>query len=209
MNRISNAINKETMDENLVGLHYIQETHASSTHHFYITGEIGAASFYIEMIHIIRSAPASDMIYLHLNTTGGQLDTGIQIINAMNESAAHIVCSIEAQAFSLGSMIFLSATDFIIRDNSMLMIHNFNSASVGKGNEQRLRLDAITTLFDQMVRPLYIPFLTEEEFDKVIDGKDMWMQAGEIRERLDRMVEYRNNPPKTTQLKKRRTKKSA
>jgi len=175
-----------------VGLHYAPEIQQSVVHHFYITGEIGPAHYYIEMIHIIRTAPSTDVIYIHLNTTGGQLDTGIQIINAMNESNAHIICSIEAQAFSLGSMIFLSADDYIVHENSMLMIHNFNGALSGKGNEQRLRLDAITTLFDSFVRPLYIPFIDEEEFENVIDGKDIWLQCEQIKERLEKMLELRN-----------------
>ena len=154
-----------------------------------ISGEIGPPNFYIEMIHIIRTASPNDCVYMHLNTTGGQLDTGIQIINAMRESAAHIICSIEAQAFSLGSLIFLCGDDFIVHDNAMLMIHNFNGAMAGKGNEQRLRLEAVTTLFDQFVRPIYIPFLTDEEFDGVIEGKDIWMHSESIKDRLDGVVE--------------------
>ena len=176
------------------GLHYYPEVVASTVHHFYITGEIGPAYFYIDMIHVIRSASPGDVIYLHINTTGGQLDTGIQIINAMRESKAHVVASIEAQAYSLGSMIFLAADDYIVHENSMMMIHNFSSGMAGKGNEQRLRLDAITTLFDQFVRPIYVPFITDVEYDDVIEGKDMWMQTTEIRERLDAMIAARTPP---------------
>ena len=174
-----------------VGFHYVQEMHQTSVHHFYLSGEIGPPNYYIEMIHLIRTASPNDCVYMHLNTTGGQLDTGIQIINAMRESAAHIVCSIEAQAFSLGSLIFLCGDDFVVHDNAMLMIHNFNGAMAGKGNEQRLRLEAVTTLFDQFVRPIYIPFLSDEEFDAVIDGRDIWLHSEGIKDRLDGVVEAR------------------
>lgn len=207
--------NHEEFSECPVGLHYVQETHQSFIHHFYITGEIGPANYYIEMIHIIRSCQPGDVVYLHLNTTGGQLDTGIQIINAMRESAAHIICSIEAQAFSLGSMIFLCGDDFIVHDNAMLMIHNFNGALSGKGNEQRLRLDAVTTLFDKFVRPIYIPFLSSDEYDGVIEGKDIWLQSQEIKERLELTVASRSEEVLEQEeeeipvpKKQRRTKKS-
>ena len=176
------------------GLHYFPEPVTSTVHHFYITGEVGPAYFYTEMIHVIRSASKGDVVYLHLNTTGGQLDTGIQIINAMRESQAHVIASIEAQAFSLGSMIFLAADDYIVHDNSMMMIHNFSSGMAGKGNEQRLRLEAITTMFDEFVRPIYVPFITDVEYEDVIEGKDMWLHASEIKERLDEMVALRNPP---------------
>ena len=175
-----------------VGLHYYQEPIINSVHHFYISGDIGPALHYIEMIHIIRSAAPTDVVHIHLNSTGGQLDTGIQIINAMNESKAHIVCSIEAQAYSMASLIFLSADSFIVHDNSILMIHNFSSGIIGKGNEQRLRLNALTDLFEKFAKPIYLPFVSEEEFDGVIDGKDIWFLTDEIKERLDRCVSTDN-----------------
>jgi len=151
---------------------------------------------------VIRSANKGDVVYLHLNTTGGQLDTGIQIINAMRESQAHVIASIEAQAFSLGSMIFLAADDYIVHENSMMMIHNFSSGMAGKGNEQRLRLEAITTMFDEFVRPIYVPFISDAEYEDVIEGKDMWLHASDIKDRLDEMVAIRNPPePEPTPVK--------
>ena len=184
------------------GLHYFPEPISSTVHHFYITGEVGPAYYYTEMIHVIRSANKGDVVYLHLNTTGGQLDTGIQIINAMRESQAHVIASIEAQAFSLGSMIFLAADDYIVHENSMMMIHNFSSGMAGKGNEQRLRLEAITTMFDEFVRPIYVPFISDAEYEDVIEGKDMWLHASDIKDRLDEMVAIRNPPePEPTPVK--------
>ena len=190
--------------ETTYGLHYFQEVQSSSVHHFYISGDIGPANYYVEMIHIIRTAGPNDIVYIHLNTTGGVLDTGIQIINAMKESGALIICSIEAQAYSMGSMIFLAADDFIVHDNAMMMIHNFSGGSFGKGNEQRLRLDAVITLFDTFVRPIYVPFISEEEYDGVIDGKDIWLQSDQIRERLELVAKSRAEPEALPAPKKKR-----
>ena len=38
------------------------------------------------------------------------------------------------------------------------------------------------------MRRLYIPFLTEKEFERLLKGEDFWMQSDEIRERLLKMV---------------------
>ena len=176
------------------GVHYFQEQLSATVHHFYLSGEIGPAINYIEMIHAIRMAPPNDVIKLHLNTTGGQLDTGIQIINAMRESMAHIICVLEAQAYSMGSLIFLSGNEFVVQESSVLMIHNFSGGVFGKGHEQRSRLEAVSEWFEGFSHPLYVPFISQEEFDMVIDGKDMWIHTDEIETRLNAMIQSKIEP---------------
>lgn len=185
------ANNKEMEPEQTGGIHYFQEQISANVHHFYITGEIGPAVNYIEMIHAIRSAGANDVIKLHINSTGGHLDTGIQIINALRESAGHIITILEAQAYSMGSLIFLSGDEFIVHDNAMMMIHNFSGGVFGKGHEQRSRLDAVSDWFETFAESLYIPFISPEELSMVIDGKDMWMHPDDIETRLRALVKHR------------------
>jgi ATP-dependent protease ClpP protease subunit len=54
-------------------------------HNFYIYSDIGPPENYIDLIQTIRTADAHDHIYLHLNTGGGHLDTGIAIVSAIAE----------------------------------------------------------------------------------------------------------------------------
>jgi len=188
----NNSSTLELTSEPNPPVHYYQEHITNIIHHFYLSTDIGPATHYVEMIHAIRTAAPTDVVFIHLNSAGGHLDTGIQIINAMRESRAHIICSIESEAYSMASLIFLSADEFIVHENCMLMIHNFSSGMVGKGNEQRLRLDATSTLFERFARPLYVPFISEDEFDGVLDGKDMWFHTDEIRDRLIKNMNIAN-----------------
>ena len=82
--------------------------------HFYLSKDIGEPSMYTDMIHRINMASASDVIIIHLNTPGGQLDTGVQIINAMQNSQAKIVTVLEGVAYSLGTLIFLSGDEMVV-----------------------------------------------------------------------------------------------
>jgi ATP-dependent protease ClpP protease subunit len=140
------------------------------------------------MIQKIQVAGPEEIIYIHLNTPGGRLDTGVQIINAMQSSSAHIIVGIEANCHSLGTLIFLAADEFIVHDNCLMMIHNFSGGTFGKGNEQQSQLEAQIKWFNQLARNLYVPFLTEDEFGKIIKGEDLWLQSEEIRGRLEKMV---------------------
>ena len=157
-------------------------------HHFYISKVIEEPEHYIDMIHRIRMAGPDDVVFIHLNTPGGDLTTGVQIINAMAASAAHIVCSVEAESYSLGTMIFLSADEFIVQDNCMMMFHQYIGGVYGKGHEQKAQLLATEEWFEDLARAIYIPFLSEDEFNSIIKGGDLWIQTEDIKERLNVMV---------------------
>ena len=70
-------------------LHYgsYTDTIHARVFHFYISGPIEAPENYTEMIHKIRTAAPHDTINIYLNTEGGQISTGVQIINAIHSTA--------------------------------------------------------------------------------------------------------------------------
>ncbi len=198
---------------------YYEQVHAQRTHHFYISGEIEGAASYVDMIHKIRSATADEIVTIHLNTPGGDVSAGVQIINAMKFSEARIICSLEGEACSLGSMILLAADEFIIHDNTVVMIHNYTGGTYGKGHEQVSELTATIKWFSALAYTYYVPFISVEELENVLGGDDLWLQADEVRERLEQMVQImqkellaaeaaENKPPaKKRAVKKRRSKK--
>lgn len=165
-----------------------EQTFASQHIHFYLSKGIGEAEGYTEMVHRILTASPTDVIFIHLNTPGGQLDTGVQIINAMQNSQAKIITILESTAYSLGTLIFLAGDEMIVNEHCMMMFHNFNGGLIGKGNELVSELEATVKWFASLAKSIYVPFLTEEEFDRIVRGEDMWMQTPEIRDRLTRMV---------------------
>lgn len=164
------------------------QTYSAQHVHYYLSESIGVPSEYTDMIYRIAMASPSDTIYIHLNTHGGQLETGVQIINAMQNSQAKVVTIIEGSAYSLGTLIFLAGDEMIVHDNCMMMFHNFNGGIIGKGNELVSELEATIKWFTALARDVYIPFLSEEEFTRITRGEDMWIQSPEIRSRLDNMV---------------------
>jgi ATP-dependent protease ClpP protease subunit len=168
-------------------VHY-EQTLVRKVQHFYLSAPIDEPIYYIDMIHRIQSAGADDIVYIHLNTPGGHLDTGVQIVNAIQSTQAHVIVSLEAEAHSLGTLIFLAADEFVVHDNCMMMFHNFSGAVVGKGHEQQALLQGTIKWFTTLAKRLYIPFLTDAEFDRILRGEDLYFHSDEIRKRLERMV---------------------
>jgi ATP-dependent protease ClpP protease subunit len=165
-------------------------TAVNTTTHYYISSFIDEAKYYIGLIHDMETAGPGDTIVIHLNTTGGNLATGAQIITAMRRSNAHIITSIDGECFSLGTLIFLSGDEFWVSRTALVMIHNYSGGETGgKSNDQMAQIVAINRWFDKLVRDIYIPFLSSEEVDRVLRGEDLWMNYDEIVERLERVSE--------------------
>ena len=157
-------------------------------HHFYLSSPFEDPIHYVEMMHIIRTAGPEDTIYLHLNTPGGNLSTGAQLISAMQSSQAHIIAAAEGEVCSLGTIIFFAADEFVVHDNSLMMFHNFSGGTWGKGHEQAAQLEASIEYFNNLAQRLYVPFLSISEIDRIARGDDIWMQSEEVKARLQNMV---------------------
>jgi ATP-dependent protease ClpP protease subunit len=168
--------------------HYYEQQLQRRIQHYYISDVVESPDEYVEMIHRIHTSSPEDVIHIHLNTPGGRLDTGVQIINAMKCSRAPVICSLEAEAYSLGTLIFLAADEWQVHDNCMMMFHNYSGGIWGKGNEQAAQLEATVKWFGELARDIYTPFLSIGEVERMLKGEDLWFHTGEIRKRLNRMV---------------------
>ena len=176
---------------------HFEQMLVTKVQHYYLSGFIDIPSSYVKMIHSIMTATPSETIIIHLNTAGGDLSTGIQLINAMKFSEGHVICSLEGEAYSLGSLIFLAADEFLVHDNSTMMIHNFSGGIYGKGNEQVQQLEATIKWFNTLARDYYLPFISDKELGDILKGEDLWLQTDDIRKRLVKMVKTIQKERKT------------
>lgn len=207
------ADNSDDNQESVKHFFYVNQQVIRNIHHFYLSSMIEEPPYYVEMINRIQTAHPEDVIYMHLNTIGGYMSTGIQIINAMKASPAHVICSLEGEVASMGTLIFLSGDEFLVHENSSLMFHNYSGAVMGKGHEQIAALESATRWTDDFSRRVYVPFLTEEEVTDLIKGADIYMHPPEIIERLENMMRVRaaeqEPKPQKRATKKKVTKKKA
>lgn len=155
----------------------------------YLYGEITEPEDYIDVIESIIGCSENDLVRIHLNTPGGNLMAALAIINAMSECQAHIITSIEGECNSAGTLIFLAGDEFDIDPNCRFMIHTYFTGTYGKGNEIASNIKFSSDWWAKIVRRFYLGFLSEQEIEEVINGKDMWMDAEEVSLRCSYMLE--------------------
>lgn len=177
---------KEEKEERKQPYAHYEDVIVQHVHSFYLCDEIEEPIKYTDLIHRITTASENDLVYLNLNTPGGNLYTGVQIINAMRAARAHVITVLVSRAFSLGTFLFLAGDEWHVHDNAMMMFHNFAGTVSGKGNEQLEQISSTVRWFNKLIKKYCSPFLTEAEIDRVIRGEDIWMDSDEIRKRLKR-----------------------
>ncbi len=161
---------------------------------YYLCGEILEPQYYTEMFYTLRTATDTDLIYLHLNSSGGDFGTGLQIINNIAASSARVVTVLEARAYSMAALIFLSGDDLVVHDNCQLMFHTYSGYLAGKGNEQQAEAAAVGSWFEKAMARICIPFLSAQEIGRILKGSDLWMDSDEISHRLTRIRRAQQKP---------------
>lgn len=178
------ALPDDTVFRNLVRYEQQLPVHEVS---YYLCGEIHEPQYYTELFYTLRNSAETDLIYLHLNSSGGDFNTGLQIINNIRAANARVVTILEARAYSMAALIFLAGDDLVVHDNCQLMFHTYSGVFAGKGNEQQAEAHAVGDWFEKIMRRLCHPFLTDTEIDHILKGSDLWMDSDEIAKRLTRI----------------------
>lgn len=170
----------------------------SSVFRVYLSGDIGESIEYSNLCDIFRSAPDNSTILFYINSSGGDLGSTLQILNAMNDSEAEIVTICDGAAHSAAGLLFLGSNQFMLKEHSIMMCHNYIGGGMGKGNEIMNRFDFANKHIHDVMWKYYEGFLNKSEFDQMTAGRDFWFNGNEIKERLDAMIEFRNQREQET-----------
>ena len=162
---------------------------------YYLCGDILEPQYYTELFYTLRTAAEADIIYLHLNSPGGDFNTGLQIINNIAASAATVVTLLEARAYSMAALIFLAGDKLVVHDNCQLMFHIYSGYFAGKGNEQQAEVIAVGSWFEKVMARICTPFLSQAEIGRILKGSDLWLDSDEISRRLARATHARETRP--------------
>ena len=184
--------------------HYTQSI-VQNVHHFYIYGDIeDDIERYSDLLNILKTGSELDTIFIYINSGGGCMRMAIQIVNAMFASDCKIITSLDGEAFSAATLIFLAGQEYIVNDNCSFMLHTYSGGMQGKGSEMITQIEYYEGYARKVFGKFYEKILTEEELEDVIGGKDKWLDSDELIERLERGKNDVNNEgldnPKTNPL---------
>jgi len=180
---------------------------AAKIFNFYLCGEIKEAEEYIEWFQILRSVGETDIVYIRINSEGGDLFSTLQLVRAIQESSATIICSVEGICMSAATLVFLSADRYELSDHTMFMFHNYSSGTIGKGGEMYDQITHFRVWSEKLFNSFYKDFLTDAEIKSMLDNKDIWLNAEEVAKRLEHRVKTQEKLEQEESAKKKPRKK--
>lgn len=169
----------------------VYQTVVARQYDIYLNQAVEEPRHYSKLIDLFRNASSQDSINVFLNTPGGVLHTGVQLIGAMKDCQARVTTVLDGTAQSLGPLILFAGHDIVINDNAMIMFHNYSGHSFGKGNETREAQRAYDKMYLNLLETHARPFLSDEEIQRVINGEDMYFVGEEIQPRIEAVVKLR------------------
>ncbi len=175
----SNGLNKNQLQN-------AYQRPVANIYDLYLTGAIGDAKDYQDWNQMMRSATENDVVYIHINSNGGEIFTAIQLMRTMQETQATVIASVEGMCMSAATLLFLTADVCEVSEHSHFMFHTYSSGNWGKGSEQLANVMADDKWARHLFNTVYKGFLDPKEMESMIDGKDLWMNPAEVGKRLDK-----------------------
>lgn len=166
--------------------------HVANEYHLRLARPITDIDDFEEEFQLFAGAGERDVIYIDIVTPGGSLDTGHMLRRAIANTAAHTVAYIGPTCASAGTAIALACEEWEIDEMSSFMIHTASYGYVGMAPHVKANVDHSDKMIERFVRTTYAGFLTEEEIQRVIDGKEMYFEGDELAQRLSSYAQYRD-----------------
>jgi len=157
----------------------------------YLDEPIVDLPYYRNLIQYLREMTEHDTLRLWIDTPGGDLNSALAIIDAINNTQGEVLAIVTGEAASAGSLIALLSPTLILGDRARFFLH---AASYGIGfskqNDIESYVDNNKTFLREIMKEAYTGFLTPEEMELLFVGKDYYFRGDELRDRIQRRVEF-------------------
>jgi len=155
--------------------------------------EIKGPDYYRSVVQSMVTLTEHDSVSFHINSPGGRADGMSTILESIKNCDARIVAVIVGNCFSAASIISMYADEVYVGDWAQMMCHNMQHGSYGKDSDVLNRIQHASSLSRRFLKDAYRGFMTDEEIERLLDGKEFWFDCSEIKERFERRFELINS----------------
>lgn len=157
-----------------------------------LSRSITEADDFEEEFQVLAAAGSQDVVRIIINSDGGNVATALLLCKAISECEAHTVAYIGFMCASSATAIALACDEWEIDDNSSFMLHTATYGAYGKAPEVAVQVKHMDKMISRFVVNTYSGFLSAEEIQAMLDGKDFWFEGEELAQRLTAYVQYRD-----------------
>lgn len=144
-----------------------------------VTGDVFDLSEVVDQI-----TNATEDVELVINSPGGDVFAGFQLVNAISKCQHTVTAQIEVMAASIAAIIALACDKVFIGKNDIMMLHNCWTFTAG--NKEQLQQDIeMMTAVDKVLHNIITEHCNDENIDEKIDAGDVWLVGEEVVDMFD------------------------
>ena len=149
-----------------------------------IDTNIKDASHYRYCTNRIVNTQEGDIVEFEIHSSGGQYNGLTALLGAALRTEATTVAYINGECHSAASMLALSCDEVHVSPFADMLVHFQSFGSAGKSSDIKAFVEHTHNNGAGVFRDIYEFFLTEDEIESCIEGKELWMDSDEIVRRL-------------------------
>ena len=176
--------------------------------------EVRDAPYYSKVFDMLLDAGENDLVDVFLSSPGGNLDGLNVLLEGVKLTDATVRAIIAGSCHSAASIFALNAHEIVVTDSATMLVHNIRTGFGGKIADLENFTNFSRKISNKLIISTYEGFLNPTELQEVLHGKELWLDADEIRERLVKRSEFlkakekaqdseNQEPPKKTTRKKK------
>jgi ATP-dependent protease ClpP protease subunit len=183
-------------------LGYVNKSYNVNNLSFAIDEGVREPKYYRNIIEQMQNLTPEDTVQIRITSVGGRLDGLLALMEAIRVCDAQILAIIAGECYSAASILALNCPNVIVSPYATMMVHNVSYGTAGK-NSDIIGMVAHTTDFcNKLFVSTYRGFLSDKEIDEVLNGKELWFQAEEIEQRLEKRMKHLNKMNKPVKKSK-------
>lgn len=188
MNRTCQKNNSEDDDSDFLPgdgvLGFSYKTRSNRSYRVHINTDIYGPSHYTKVFDALLDADEGDIVTFMISSGGGNLDGLSTLLEGIRMTDAYVIGVIVGEASSAASILALNCHEVIVTDSATMLVHNMRTGFGGKIADLEAFTNFSRKTSNKLIQETYEHFLSPEELQDVIHGKELWLDSEQIQERL-------------------------
>jgi len=142
-------------------------------------------SYYRGVVSMLMGASEDDTVIFLINSPGGQLNGLLALVEGVKMTDATTIAVLVGECASAASMFALHCDTIFVSDNATMLCHNISYGTGGKGSDILSHVQHVSKTSEKLLRKTYEHFLSPQEINEMINGREIYLDSDEIKQRLE------------------------
>lgn len=174
-----------------LGYSYTQEVRTQVTVH--LNQPFLGPDYYDNIVDALDRASPGDVFIFKIASVGGAYSGLISLVDAIENTEALVIADIIGECHSAASLFALKCHQVRVSPYAEMLCHSSRYGFAGKSADNVSHVLHTAKVTERFMRETYEGFLSEEEIEQVLNGKELYLDAEEIMQRLEAREEYFEN----------------